>query len=58
MAIPLNVHFPEDIIRALDNWRREQPDLPTRQEAIRRIIAATVLPGVTHWAMPSRRGKP
>lgn len=24
----------------LDNWRREQPDLPSRTEAIRRLTAA------------------
>ena len=27
------------MVDAIDNWRREQPDLPTRPEAIRRMIA-------------------
>jgi hypothetical protein len=26
------------MIRAIDEWRRRQPDLPTRSEAIRRLI--------------------
>jgi len=25
-------------LRAIDGWRRQQPDLPTRAEAIRRLI--------------------
>ena len=27
-----------EMIRAIDEWRRRQPDLPTRSEAIRRLI--------------------
>jgi hypothetical protein len=25
-------------VRAIEEWRRQQPDLPTRAEAIRRLI--------------------
>jgi hypothetical protein len=25
-------------VRAIDEWRRQQPDLPSRSEAIRRLI--------------------
>jgi hypothetical protein len=27
-------------VRAIDEWRRRQPDLPSRSEAIRRLIEA------------------
>jgi hypothetical protein len=32
------VRMPDDLQRALDDWRRTQPDLPTKSESIRRII--------------------
>lgn len=28
-----------DWLKALDDWRRKQVDLPTRAEAIRRLVA-------------------
>ena len=28
----------EDFLRAIDDWRRQQPDLPSRAEAIRRLV--------------------
>ncbi len=28
----------EDFLRTVDNWRRQQPDLPPRAEAIRQLI--------------------
>jgi hypothetical protein len=31
-----------ELLAKLDAWRREQSDLPTRPEAIRRIIAQAV----------------
>jgi hypothetical protein len=30
-------------IRAIDEWRRQQPDLPSRSEAIRRLIARSLV---------------
>ena len=30
---------PADLLAALDSWRRSQPDLPNRREAIRRLLA-------------------
>lgn len=32
---------PSDV-QAIDEWRRQQPDLPSRSEAIRRMIHAAV----------------
>ena len=31
-----------ELLAKLDAWRKEQPDLPTRPEAIRRIIEQAV----------------
>ena len=30
----------EEFLRAVDDWRRQQPDLPSRAEAIRRLVEA------------------
>ena len=30
--------MPPELLETLDNWRRDQPDLPGRPEAIRRLI--------------------
>jgi len=38
-------------LRAIDGWRRQQPDLPTRAEAIRRLIQL----GLTATALKSAR---
>lgn len=34
----VNVRLERPVLTILDGWRREQPDLPTRPEAIRRLI--------------------
>jgi metal-responsive CopG/Arc/MetJ family transcriptional regulator len=34
----INVRMDEDMLKRLDDWRRKQPDLPGRPEAIRRIV--------------------
>jgi len=35
---PVNVRFPLASLQAVDNWRRQQEDLPGRPEAIRRLV--------------------
>lgn len=37
-SAPVNVRMERELLDALDNWRREQADLPGRPEAIRRLI--------------------
>jgi hypothetical protein len=32
------VRLPDDLRTAIDDWRRRQKDLPTRSEAIRRLV--------------------
>lgn len=34
----INVIATEDLLRELDDWRREHPDLPTKSEAVRLIL--------------------
>jgi hypothetical protein len=36
---PVNLRLPRDLIAALDDFRRQQGDVPTRPEAIRRVLA-------------------
>jgi hypothetical protein len=36
----LHVKVPPTLLRVLDGWRREQPDLPSRSEAIRRLVSS------------------
>lgn len=35
---PLIVRMPKDLLVALDEWRRQRPELPNRQDAIRGIL--------------------
>jgi metal-responsive CopG/Arc/MetJ family transcriptional regulator len=34
----IGVRVDEDLLKRLDDWRRKQEDVPTRPEAIRRLI--------------------
>jgi metal-responsive CopG/Arc/MetJ family transcriptional regulator len=34
----IGVRVDEDLLKRIDEWRRKQDDLPTRPEAIRRLI--------------------
>jgi len=37
----------EEFLRTIDDWRRKQPDLPSRAEAIRRLVDQAVKPSQT-----------
>ena len=37
-TIRLDLRFPPSLIEPIDEWRRKQPDIPPRAEAIRRLI--------------------
>jgi hypothetical protein len=39
---PVQVRLQAEQLAALDDWRREQPDLPGRAEALRRIFEASL----------------
>jgi len=38
-SVPLQIRFRGSLLREVDNWRRAQPDIPTRAEAIRRLLS-------------------
>lgn len=42
----VNVRMPLDALQNLDDWRRKQPDLPGRPEAIRRLVEIGLAKGV------------
>jgi hypothetical protein len=35
---PLNIRMDREMIRAIDDYRRQQEDLPTRPEVVRRVM--------------------
>jgi Meiotically up-regulated gene 113 len=39
---PLQIFVTDDFLGAVDDWRAEQPDIPRRSEAIRRMVAELV----------------
>jgi hypothetical protein len=41
---PIQVRMQPDAINRLDAWRKKQPDLPSRPEAIRRIVESALKP--------------
>lgn len=34
----VGTRFQADLLAAIDEWRKTQPDLPTRPEAVRRLV--------------------
>jgi metal-responsive CopG/Arc/MetJ family transcriptional regulator len=40
----LLIGIDDDLLRSIDDWRRKQPDLPSRAEAIRRLIGQALKP--------------
>jgi hypothetical protein len=37
-SMQLKVRMSPELMEFIDNWRRDQPDIPSRTEAIRRIV--------------------
>jgi hypothetical protein len=48
------IGFSDDHLKALDQWRRKQEDMPTRSEAIRRLVEIG-LAGAKKFAAPSQQ---
>lgn len=42
-APPVQIRFPSELLSSIENWRREQLDIPTRPEAIRRLLGQALL---------------
>jgi hypothetical protein len=39
---PFQMRVTEEFLRTVDDWRRKQPDMPSRAEAIRRLVEQAV----------------
>jgi hypothetical protein len=35
---PFQMRVNDEWLKALDDWRRQQPDIPSRAEAVRRLV--------------------
>jgi hypothetical protein len=53
LYVRVDFRAPADLIALLDEWRRHQPDLPTRTEALRRLVARAL--DAETVATPTRR---
>jgi hypothetical protein len=59
----LNVRVDEAFLKRLDDWRREQSDLPNRPEATRRLVELALAlpkrsrPSYTKLTAPRRSGR-
>jgi metal-responsive CopG/Arc/MetJ family transcriptional regulator len=42
---PVMVRLGSDLLQRVDEWRRDQTDLPTRPEAIRRLVESGLRKG-------------
>jgi len=38
----IGVRVDDELLKQIDDWRRKQPDLPGRPEAIRRLLAVAL----------------
>jgi hypothetical protein len=52
--MPLMVRLSPEQLLAVDNWRRQQPDLPNRTEAIRRLVDLALAKALTKPAPDPR----
>lgn len=41
-GLPVQVRLHNDLLTVIDDWRREQSDLPSRPESIRRLLGQTL----------------
>jgi hypothetical protein len=55
--VVVQIRADEDFWRMVDDWRRVQPDLPTRSEAVRRMVRATALTIGTATTPPASQTK-
>jgi hypothetical protein len=47
-TINLHLKVSVEFVRSIDDWRRHQPDLPNRTEAIRRLVGRATRAGTTN----------
>jgi hypothetical protein len=51
----VQLRLPDDTLVAIDDWRRAQPDIPTRSEAMRRLMTVALQAGSTGEPQPTFR---
>jgi len=58
MEVAINLRLPAELVDALDERRRAEPDLPTRQEQIRRLLHEALTPRTPAAPAPAKRRAP
>ena len=52
----LNLSLPTSLMRAIDDWRRQREDIPTRSEAARQLLTEALQPKLaTEPRKPTRK---
>lgn len=41
----MQMRMSKEFLRRLDNWRRQQPDIPSRSESVRRLVEVAFAAG-------------
>ena len=47
-SVPIQGHFRPDQAQKIDEWRRSQPDLPTRSSAVKRLVCMALRSEAAH----------
>lgn len=47
LIAPLAVRLPPALVGEIENWRRRQPQIPSRNEAIRRLLELALRPSTS-----------
>jgi hypothetical protein len=53
----VGTRFQRDLLDAVDAWRKRQPDLPTRPEAVRRLVEIGMVANESSGARAAKTGK-
>jgi hypothetical protein len=51
----LLIGFDDAAVRAIDDWRRQQEDLPNRSESVRRLVTAALTTRAPEFAKSRRK---
>jgi hypothetical protein len=52
IGVQIGMRWQESVLREIDDWRREEEDLPDRPTAIRRLVALGLAAGVKRKKKP------
>jgi len=54
----VGTRFQPALLAAIDEWRKQQPDLPTRPEAVRRLVDVALKQATEHGNVHSKTKVP